>query len=218
MIVTKKKPIEEVKAAIKGYKKIITLGCSECAAICQTGGSEQVKEMVDILKSDWEVLASISIDSPCDQRLAKRGLRLIKHELEEADAILSLSCGSGVQAVAEVTGKPVISALDTVFLGMTERLGKFYERCSYCGECILNTTMGICPVTNCPKSLRNGPCEGERDGKCEIEEVGDCVWAKIISRKRSLGEKSLSCYHPPKAWSNFSKPQKWIWKEEKKQS
>ncbi len=214
MIVSKKKPIDEIREALQGVSRVIILGCSECAAMCQTGGSEQVKEMVEVLQDDYEIIATISIDSPCDQRLARRGFKRVRRELETADAILSLSCGSGVQSVAEVTEKPVIAGLNTYFLGMTERLGKFYERCRHCGDCLLNHTDGLCPVTACPKSLRNGPCEGERDGKCEVSGVGDCVWALIIDKQLEKQKKALERFNPPLSHIDASSAQQWVWKSE----
>ncbi len=218
MIVTKRKHIEEISEALKPFSKLVILGCSECAAICQTGGSEQVKEIVEALKEDHEILATVSFDSPCDQRLARRGFKRVEKELEAADAVLSLTCGGGVQSVAEVTSKTVIAALNTHFLGTTEKLGVFRERCNQCGDCMLNSTGGYCPVTACPKGLRNGPCEAERDGKCEVEEIGDCVWAQIVSTQLSLSKKPLADYHAPLSWEQNAGPRKWIWreKEEKK--
>ena len=37
-----------------------------------------------------------------------------------------------------------------------------------CGDCVLDKTAGICPVTTCPKGLLNGPCGGMWDGMCEV--------------------------------------------------
>ena len=115
MIVTTKKDINYIKSLLNKDKNIIIVGCSECAAVCQTGGSEQVKEMVNNL-SEKNILSTISIESPCDKRISSRDFRRISEEIEKTDVIVALMCGSGVQAINEVTGKPVIAALDTEFL------------------------------------------------------------------------------------------------------
>ena len=211
MIVTKKKNIDQIREYLTGAENIIIVGCSECAAICQTGGSEQVKEMDDSL-SDKNILATISIESPCDMRIASRDFRRIAEELEKTDVIVVLACGSGVQAIQEISGKPALAALDTCFLGTVERLGRFFERCSHCGDCILNDTAGICPVTCCPKGIRNGPCEGIKGTRCEIDEDTECVWHTIYERLKEQGRlEKYTTYHEPIEWSACHSPQKDIW-------
>ncbi|GAI88242.1 unnamed protein product, partial [marine sediment metagenome] len=95
-------------------------------------------------------------------------------------AILVMACGVGVQTVGEYSGKIVLPASDTLFIGKTERIGKFYDMCKACGECILDETGGVCPITRCPKGLLNGPCGGQVEGKCEVGEYeNDCAWILI---------------------------------------
>lgn len=212
MIVTRKKAPQTIQELAERYKKLIIVGCSECAAVCQTGGSEQVKEMATLLGNGREILATISIESPCDKRISARDFRRLEKELEGADALVALTCGSGVQAIAEVTGKKVIAALDTDFLGMVERLGRFYERCSHCGHCILNDTAGICPVTLCPRGLRNGPCENIHGTRCDVNNDRDCVWHTIYERLSSRGEaERFAAYHEPPDWSTCRSPREEIW-------
>jgi len=211
MIVTHKKDPGIVKKYASDARKIIIVGCSECAAVCRTGGSEQVKEMAEHF-SDREVLATISIESPCDKRISARDFRRIEEELSGADALIVLTCGTGAQAIAEVTGKRVVAALDTDFAGMVERLGRFYERCSHCGECILNETAMLCPVTLCPKGVRNGPCEGIKGTRCEVYEDRDCVWHTIYRRLEERGELDrFTAYHEPVDWSKCHSPREAIW-------
>ncbi|TAL32735.1 MAG: 5,10-methylenetetrahydrofolate reductase [Spirochaetes bacterium] len=211
MIVTSKKDPQQVKAYAGNAKRLVIIGCSECAAVCRTGGSEQVKEMAELF-ADREVLATISIESPCDKRITARDLKRIDEEIAGADAVIALTCGSGVQAIAEVTGREIIAALDTHFLGMVERLGKFYERCSHCGSCILNDTAGICPVTRCPKSMRNGPCEGIQDTKCEVFTDRECVWHTIYEKLKERGQlERFTVYHEPVDWSKCMSPREELW-------
>lgn len=213
MIVTHKKNIEEIRRSLAGARRVIVVGCSECAAVCRTGGSEQVKEMASLL-ADREVLATISIESPCDKRISARDMRRLEEELAQADALVALTCGSGVQALSEVTGKDVVAALDTDFLGMVERLGRFFERCSHCGACLLNDTAQLCPMTLCPKGLRNGPCEGIDGTRCEVYTDRDCVWHLIHVRlkERSIADR-FAAYHEPADWSACHSPREALWEE-----
>lgn len=198
MIITEKKPDEEIIEMVQPYEKIFVVGCGECATSCQTGGEEQVEEIVSKLKD--KVIGSAMVEEPCDMRLARRDLKQSRDVIKNADAIMVLSCGAGVQTIAEHTNKTVLPALETVFIGSTERIGKFYDMCSACGECILDETGGICPITRCPKSLLNGPCGGQVEGKCEVGDYkNDCAWILIYD---SLKEKDMldlyTIFRPPR--------------------
>ncbi|UCE16187.1 MAG: methylenetetrahydrofolate reductase C-terminal domain-containing protein [Candidatus Bathyarchaeota archaeon] len=187
MILTEKKPIEEIKESLKNNKKVFILGCGTCAALAQTGGEEQVKEMAQLL-SDKEIVGTAVVETPCDKRLLKRDLRAISTALNAADAVLVLSCGVGIQTLVDLTGKIVIPGLNTKFIGMTEHIGEFYQRCLACSDCILDETGGICPISRCPKGLLNGPCAGHMDEKCEVDREKDCAWVLIYKRMKDIGK------------------------------
>jgi len=200
LIITVAKSDEEVKRALEPYRNIVVVGCGTCATICRTGGEDQVKEMVEKLMG-WgkNVLASMVVESPCDVRIDRRDLRRIEDEVKRADAILVMSCGVGVQAVGEASGKKVLAALDTIFLGEVEHIGRFLERCRECGMCVLNETEGLCPIVLCAKGLMNGPCEDMINGKCGVVgDEADCVWVKVWERMKSEGrEEDFLRVNPP---------------------
>ena len=83
---------------------------------------------------------------------------------------------------------PVYPANNTLFLGQVERVGMFHEYCRMCGDCVLGSTGGVCPVTKCAKSLVNGPCGGQKNGKCEVNPDNDCAWILIYNRLEALGQ------------------------------
>ena len=132
-------------------------------------------------------------------RLVKRDL-MKNEQFLQADAIVMLACGAGSQAVAKVSEKTIIPALNSNFIGSTERIGIYKNFCSICGNCILIETRGICPRTRCPKGLVNGPCGGFVDGKCETDQTKDCAWVLIYEKLKKNGklEKFLTQYIPPK--------------------
>ncbi len=119
------------------------------------------------------------------------------------DAICSLGCGAGVQALAERFPKmPVYPGLNTQFMGILESQGVWTEKCSGCGKCRLGEFMGICPITRCAKRLLNGPCGGSRDGKCEVNRDIDCGWQLISDRAEALGlADRLDAIALPHDWS-----------------
>ena len=108
-------------------------------------------------------------------------------KLKNADSVLALTCGVGVQAVARVVNIVVHPGANTVSLGGMQGLWPSDERCQACGDCALDYTGGICPIAFCAKSLLNGPCGGTKDGKCEVDLDKDCGWQLIYERLEKLG-------------------------------
>jgi len=219
-IITTKKPFEEVLAAIRGTKKIGIVSCGSCAAMCQTGGEEGAKEMAEKLeKEGFEIKVETVPDEVCDNRVMMKEFRNIDEDLQEVDAILSLSCGLGIASLVKVLSRkyshiPVFIANNTEFMGMTERIGRFYMRCQGCGDCLLNETGGICPITTCAKSLMNGPCGGMVRGKCEVGNYEkDCGWVLIFNRLKELGRLDLfTKLREPVNWSESGHQREVVWR------
>jgi hypothetical protein len=127
----------------------------------------------------------------------------LKDHLGDAQVVLSLGCGVGVQAVAEaLPGVRVLPGLNTKFMGQTVEPGQWKELCAACGNCVLDKTGGICPIARCSKSLLNGPCGGSEGGHCEIAKDVDCAWQLIYDRLSALGMLHLmEEIIPAKDWS-----------------
>jgi len=189
MIVTEKKPIEEILAFLKEDKNIFLLACNGCPEACETGGEKALLSMKEELeKSGKNVTGYALIDFLCNKVLV--GMRILRYKgkIEKADSVLILSCGIGVQAVSKVIEKTVRPALNSISLGGFQGLWPSEERCEECGDCVLDYTGGICPITFCTKSLLNGACGGAKDGKCEIDKEKDCGWNLIYERLKKQGK------------------------------
>ena len=189
MIVADKKPIEEIIEAIKDYSKILILGCNECVTVCEAGGKKEVGILASALRMYFlnqgkEVkIDENTLERQCDHEY----LDEIVGQVDQYEAIVSLACGVGVQFSAEKYASiPILPGVNTCFLGATEERGLWTERCQACGECILASTGGICPVSRCAKRVLNGPCGGSTNGKCEINKEIDCAWQLIIDRLKAL--------------------------------
>jgi len=173
---------------IRPYTRFFLVGCGDCATLCKTGGEEQVRAFADSLEKDGKKVAGWTVlDEACDSRLAKKLFRQQAAAIAEAEVILVFACGSGVQTVAECTRLPVLPMLDSIFAGGTVNLSHFRELCALCGDCILDATAGICPVTRCPKGLVNGPCGGSDQGRCEEDPESECVWYTIYTAMAERG-------------------------------
>lgn len=203
MIVGEIKPFEEIKEMLKDYKKILVVGCGTCMSVCLSGGRKQVELLASSLRKEIEgegvTVGEYTVARQCEPRFVEQ----IKDEAYQYEAILSMGCGAGVQGIVErFKDIPVLPALNTKFIGISDGHGKWIEVCAACGDCILAKTGGICPVARCPKSLFNGPCGGSRGGKCEISPSLPCVWHLIIERLSRLGYlHKLNELIPPKNWS-----------------
>jgi ferredoxin len=214
MIITKQKDKNEILKYLEGENKIFIFGCGECATVCKTGSEDEIREMQKFLEAHGKVVTGFVIpDAPCIASQVRADLAKNKKAVRESDSLLMMACGLGAQSLKENLreDKVVHVTNDTIFIGEVDKEGNFLERCSACGECILELTDGICPVTRCPKGLLNGPCGGVDKGKCEVDENIDCVWALIY---KDLKEKNklhlLREYIPPKDHSKMLKPRRVI--------
>jgi len=205
MIVGQQKPLEEIWAMVREYRKVLVFGCNSCVAVCHQGGTKQAEVLTSLLRmqatqDDVAIEMEVGgIERQCEHEFFNSALDAIT----KTEAVLSLACGVGVQFMAEkFHTTPVYPALNTTFLGAVERPGYFTEKCQACGNCVLAITGGICPVARCAKRLLNGPCGGANNGKCEINKELDCAWQLIVDRLEALGR--LDDYEklfPLKDWS-----------------
>jgi ferredoxin len=206
MIVAQRKPFEEIKNMLKSYKKVLTLGCGTCVAVCLAGGEKEV----DVLNAELDMarkldnapleLGSYTVERQCDREY----MDVLDAKVGEYEAILSMACGAGIQFLAEKFPKiPVFPAVDTTFIGVNQAVGWYEERCRSCSSCVLGLTGGICPVTMCSKGLYNGPCGGTNKGACEISNDQPCAWYQIYERLKGQGRlDSLMAIVPPQDWKN----------------
>ena len=209
MIITQKRDHKQLLENIKDYNSFFLIGCSECATLCGTGGDPELQEMKELLESEGKkVTGTFVAKTGCQVLGTKVELKKnFKGEVDDAECILVMSCGAGTQSAVELyKDKPVYPTNDSLFLGNMTRMQMFDERCSLCGECILDRTGGICPVTACPKGLLNGPCGGTNEGKCEVSPDIDCAWTKIYIRLKQIDRlDDMKKMNEPKNWSEHKK-------------
>ena len=106
---------------------------------------------------------------------------------EGTENVIVISCGLGIQTVADLAGKPVYAASNSLNYRGKHGMALTERKCDACAQCYLNVTGGICPIVDCSKSLVNGQCGGAKDGKCEVDESRDCAWEKIYQRLKAQG-------------------------------
>ena len=211
MIITAQKPLDEILNSLSPYTNVLIAGCDGCTqpprGLKEANILAQLLELAGKQKGKGFKFRMITVTKQCDSFLTATAL---KTEIEGIDALLSLGCGVGVQTITEVfPDSVVLPAQNTLFMGGESREeGILVERCAACGDCLLDKTGGICPVTRCAKGLLNGPCGGtRRGGKCEIDPEKDCAWVIIYLKLERQGKLELMRkYHPPKNFRVVKRP------------
>jgi hypothetical protein len=205
MITAEQKPIDEIRNMIAPYKKILAVGCGSCVAECAAGGEKETGALASALRMACKMAGEEKTidEKTLDRQCVREFVVQLDDEIKDYDAILSLGCGAGVQAVAEMYNEViVIPALNTEFLGETREQGLWVENCLGCGDCMLYFFGGVCPLARCSKQLLNGPCGGSQGGKCEVNPDVPCAWQNIIDRLSSHNAlERLEMIYPPKDWS-----------------
>lgn len=218
MIIGEQKLLDEIKEMIADYQNLLILGCGTCVTVCFAGGEKEVGILASTLRmatrlegqnpalseveegvAEGKEFMEATVQRQCEYEYNDEVADLVR----EADAVLSLACGIGVQTMNEQFPETItLPGLNTSFLGQPVEQGVWDERCQACGNCILDKTAGICPIARCSKSLLNGPCGGSRNGQCEIDPEIDCAWQLIYERLRALGKLELMTeIQPARDWS-----------------
>ncbi len=162
MIVAQEKPLDQIRRMIDRYPRVLIVGCGTCMTVCGAGGEREVSYLHEALRlaetrggNGAHAFSEYTVKRQCDPEF----IELLADRVSDVDAVLSLGCGIGVQAIAERFPEiPVLPGVNTSFMGMAREQGVWDERCAACGDCRLEDTAGICPITRCTKGILNGPC------------------------------------------------------------
>ena len=191
MLITELKSKESILSLVTG--KVFIINCHGCKEV--RFPEAEAEELEKELLASGKVTGVLTTDYICNPENLKLRLERRKTMIAEADAVLVLSCGVGVQSVAEfLPDKKVYAGCDTYRLPGFQGVTPLEVNCDQCGECFLNLTGGICPLTACSKSLVNGQCGGSKNGKCEVDPNMECGWERIYRRLEAIGRlDALKC-------------------------
>lgn len=183
MLIVELKSKDDIEPLCNGsIFALCCLGCSEVyfPEICVNKMCEDLA-----INNNGFTIAKINFICNYDNTL----LQLDKYSdmIRHCDTMLVFSCGVGIQTVANLfPDKRIVVGCDTFPLPGFQGVTPLEYNCIGCGECHLNSTYGICPITSCSKSLVNGQCGGSKNGMCEADDTMECGWERIY--KRSRGE------------------------------
>ena len=184
MLITELKNKETILSLATG--KVFIINCHGCKEI--RFPEKEAEDVQKELVSGGNVTGIITTDYICNPENMQLRLSKYAKQIEEAQTILVFSCGVGVQTIAEyLENKKVYACCDTYALPGFQGVTPLEHDCRQCGECYLNLTGGICPITACSKSLVNGQCGGAKNGKCEVDPNMECGWERIYQRLKKIG-------------------------------
>ena len=204
MIVAERKPFDELLEMLSSYKRVLVLGCGGCVTVCLTGGEKQAEELASQLRiAAGQKSLDLAVEFDCITRQSdEEFLENLAADPASYDAVLSIACGVGVGYMSEkFPNANFLPGLNTSFYGANTKPGVWEEYCHGCGDCVLATTGGICPIARCSKSLLNGACGGTDNGNCEVNSDMECGWFLIYKKLKETDQlDALRKVRQPKDW------------------
>ncbi|MBC7237979.1 MAG: methylenetetrahydrofolate reductase C-terminal domain-containing protein, partial [Chloroflexi bacterium] len=139
--------------------------------------------------------------------LAYRGFRLLHKTMFEPKGILFKPMRALAELIDGSWAEEPFTRLEHIGKGIT-------NDCLHCGDCGLPDVAYICPMSQCPKGQRNGPCGGSYQGWCEVYPgKKKCIYVRAYQRLKHYGEEEELVDHqvPPvdydlwqtSSWLNF---------------
>ncbi len=180
------KAADELASALRGADNLFVIACNKCFKEFETMDETDCEEFVAIAENLGKtVTGTAKLDFVCNKTQTVKALTGLLPEGTEN--VVVLSCGLGIQTVAEVLDKPVFAGSNSLNYTGYHGMALTRKSCEACAQCYLNVTGGVCPIVDCSKSLLNGQCGGAKNGKCEVDSNKDCAWEKIHQRLSAQG-------------------------------
>ena len=184
MLITELKDKQTLQELLRG--KVFCIFCHGCREVHFP--EAEAEDFRKELEEGGCLAGAVTTDYICSPENLKLRLQRCESALEAADTVAVFSCGVGVQTVAEMLpNKRVLACCDTYALPGFQGVTPLEHDCGQCGQCYLNLTGGICPITACSKGLVNGQCGGAKNGMCEVDPNMECGWERITRKLAQIG-------------------------------
>ena len=182
----KLKSNDELESLLAGKDNLFIIACNKCFKEFETIDEPECGELEKMAAENGKkVTGSARVDFLCNKTQTEKKLQDMIPEGTEH--IFVISCGLGIQTVADLAEKPVYAASNSLNYRGYHGMALTERKCDACAQCFLNITGGVCPIVDCSKSLVNGQCGGAKNGKCEVDGDKDCAWEKIYRRLERQG-------------------------------
>ncbi len=180
----KLKSIDELSALLADKDNLFVVACNKCFKEFETMDEPDLDVFTAIAaEAGKTITGTAKIDFLCNKTQTQKKLVLP----EGTENVVVISCGLGVQTVADMDGIATYAAANSLNYTGHHGMALTKKACDACAQCYLNITGGICPIVDCSKSLINGQCGGAKNGKCEVSPDKDCAWQKIQERLEAQG-------------------------------
>jgi len=184
----KLKSSDELASLLADKDNLFVIACNKCFKEFDTMDEPDCGEF-EKLASEFgkTITGTAKVDFLCNKTQTTKKLQDMIPEGTEH--VVVISCGLGVQTVADIKKgeMPVYAAANTLNYTGYHGMALTKKACDACAQCYLNITGGICPIVDCSKSLVNGQCGGAKNGKCEVDPNKDCAWEKINQKLEKQG-------------------------------
>ena len=176
----------ELEQLLQSKDNLFVIACNKCFKEFETTNEPDCDAFVAFAQAQGKTITGTAkADFLCNKFKAEKNLNTMIPE--GTDHVVVISCGLGIQTVADVTGKSVVAATNSLNYTGHHGMALTKKACDACAQCYLTITGGICPIVDCSKSLINGQCGGAKNGKCEVSPDKDCAWEKIQQRLAAQG-------------------------------
>ena len=182
----KLKSSDELASLLADKDNLFVIACNKCFKEFETIDEPECGEFEKIAAENGKtVTGSARVDFLCNKTQTEKQLQEMIPEGTEN--VIVISCGLGIQTIADLAEKPVYAASNSLNYTGYHGMALTERKCDACAQCYLNVTGGVCPIVDCSKSLVNGQCGGAKNGKCEVDSSKDCAWEKIYRRLEKQG-------------------------------
>ena len=177
---------DELESLLADKDNLFIIACNKCFKEFETIDEPECGELEKLAAECGKTVAgSARVDFLCNKIQTERKMQdLIP---EGTENVVVISCGLGIQTIADLADKPVYAASNSLNYTGYHGMALTERKCDACAQCYLNITGGVCPIVDCSKSLVNGQCGGAKNGKCEVDSNKDCAWEKIYKRLEKQG-------------------------------
>ena len=194
---------DELASVLADKDNLFIIACNKCFKEFETIDEPECAEFEKFAAEQGKtVTGTARVDFLCNKIQTEKKLQDMIPEGTEN--VFVISCGLGIQTVADLAGKPVYAASNSLNYRGYHGMALTQKKCDACAQCYLNITGGVCPIVDCSKSLVNGQCGGAKNGKCEVDSSKDCAWEKIYQRLEKQGRLE-EFLHQPVQLRDYSK-------------
>ena len=194
---------DELESVLADKDNLFIIACNKCFKEFETIDEPECAEFEKFAAEKGKtVTGTARVDFLCNKIQTEKKLQDMIPEGTEN--VFVISCGLGIQTVADLAGKPVYAASNSLNYRGYHGMALTQKKCDACAQCYLNITGGVCPIVDCSKSLVNGQCGGAKNGKCEVDSSKDCAWEKIYQRLEKQGRLE-EFLHQPVQMRDYSK-------------